>query len=122
MTRHFRVSNRLCTWARSRYELRGTLERLCPKVREGYTFGTVYDLARVCGPVREIWGFDRTKNLLPHEQRAELSQLQTQLSNIVQTVDTFYDPSLGCKTGVFHGDVNLKRTQEVIQAEDAHAA
>src|SRR5699024_7185987 len=29
---------------------------------------------------------------------------------------------LGLRNWVFHGDVNLKRTQEVIQAEDAHTA
>lgn len=85
------------------------------------TFGTAYDLPQVHELVREIRALETLKHALTSDQRTELSQQNKALRNMVQIVDSFYE-LLGPRNWVFHGDMNLKRVQEVLQAEDVKSA
>lgn len=85
------------------------------------TFGTAYDLPQVHELVREIRALETFKHALTRDQRTELSEQKKALHNMVQVVDNFYD-LLGPRNWVFHGDMNLKRVQEVLQVEDAKRA
>lgn len=66
-------------------------------------FGTAYDLPQVRELVREMRSFFAIKHALSDEQRAELSQTQSELHRLVTTVDGFYD-LLGPRNWVFHAD------------------
>lgn len=89
--------------------------------KRAITFGTAYDLPQVRELVREIHAIETLKYALTSDQRAELSEQKKALRNMVQVVDSFYD-LLGPRNWVFHGDMNLNRVQEVLQAEDAKSA
>lgn len=84
-------------------------------------FGTAYDLPRVRELVTEIQAFQSLDYVLPFDQKEELAAQKHVLRHIVEIVDRFYD-LLGPRNWVFHGDMNLERVEEVIQAEDTEVA
>lgn len=84
-------------------------------------FGTAYDLPQVRELVKEMRSFFAIKHALSNEQKAELSQTQSDLNRLVATVDGFYG-LLGPRNWVFHGDMNLKRIEEVIRTTNAEEA
>lgn len=85
------------------------------------TFGTAYDLPQVQELVSIVRAYNAIKYALDDDQRAELAQTQNELNRLVRTVDGFYNV-LGPRNWVFHGDMNVNRIEEILQATDGKEA
>lgn len=64
----------------------------------------------------QILGF-----LAGKEQRQQIKRLKSELDNMINTVDQFYE-LLGDRHWVFHDTLNMKKIEHVINAKDADAA
>lgn len=81
------------------------------------TFGSAWDLPQVKEIVRELRDWKSLRFVMSAEQKAELSRSQSELTQMVDVVDRFYD-LLGSRNWVFHGDMNLGRIRSIVDTED----